>query len=203
VRDAPSPADRTAAAAPGRAIDALPPPLDPPSARMASAHQPSSFARYRWVLALCVIGAAGVVLVAAFQRSHSLPRASGTTITHTSTPTTTTTPTSTTTPTTTPSLPVAPQPSASAAADALVGAWSTGNRPVALSVATQGAVDTLFAVPYPGGLADSRGCSTGTPTVTCSYGPPGGGDPSDPIYLVTVSVLPNGTWYISGVQIER
>lgn len=106
-----------------------------------------------------------------------------------------------TTTTTAPAIPVAPQPSAEQAADALVANWAAGNRPVALSVATQGAVDTLFAVNYTSGLAIDRGCSDGAAPVTCTFGPPGGGNPDDPIYSLTVAQAPNG-WYVSSVTVE-
>ena len=119
---------------------------------------------------------------------------------HTSTPTTTTTQRSTTT-TTTVALPVAPQPNAQAAADALINSWATGNRPQALSVATAAAVTTLFAAPYANGLVNSRGCNS-NPPIVCAYGPPGGSDPSDPLYQLQLTNIPTG-WYVSSVQIDN
>jgi hypothetical protein len=103
--------------------------------------------------------------------------------------------------TTTVALPAAPQPSAEAAASALVSSWATGNRPQALSVATPAAVATLFAAPYTAGLAIDRGCNSNIPIV-CTFGPPGGSPPTDPLYELGATALPNG-WYISSVQINN
>lgn len=121
-------------------------------------------------------------------------------------PTTTVMPTTTTTTapaptTTTVAIPVAPQPTADDAASALVSGWATGNKPKALSVATAPAVATLFAAPYKSGLAVDRGCSDGTPPVTCTFGPPGGASPNDAIYSLTVAQTTAGKWYVSSVQI--
>jgi hypothetical protein len=96
-----------------------------------------------------------------------------------------------------------PQPSPQAAADALVGAWATGNRPAAAAVATPAAVRALFAVRYPGaGLANSRGCSAAFPPIVCTYGPPGGGSPGDPVFDVYLRQTPHG-WYVSSVMPEN
>lgn len=118
-----------------------------------------------------------------------------------------TTPTTTTTstvaaPTTTAAPPAAPQPTAEGAAITLVGDWASGNRAAALMVATQAAVAALFAHAYRSGLVDDRGCSAGSPPVTCTFGPPGGGDPNDPIYQLSVIQAPAGTWYVDTVQVE-
>jgi hypothetical protein len=105
--------------------------------------------------------------------------------------------------TTAPVTPVAPQPSADVAANAFINFWASGDKPDALRVATAQAVNTLFAVPYPGGdLAIDRGCSTGASPVTCTFGPPGGADPNDAIYSLSVTELPNGYWYVSSAQME-
>jgi hypothetical protein len=104
--------------------------------------------------------------------------------------------------TTTLALPTAPQPSAEAAASALVSKWSTGNRAAALTVATPAAVGTLFAAPYTAGLADDRGCSTAFTPIVCTFGPPGGASPNDPIYQILVS-QGTGGWYVSSVKIEH
>ena len=101
--------------------------------------------------------------------------------------------------TTTVSIPAALQPNADAAATALVSSWSTGNRAAALSVATPAAVDALFAVPYPSGQAQDRGCSTAFLPIVCTFGPPGGANPNDPIYEIYVSQTPGG-WYVSSVR---
>lgn len=133
------------------------------------------------------------------------PSGSGTTAPNATTTTTTTLP-PTTPPTTAPptppttALPVAPQPSAAQAAAALVAGWSAGNRPFALSVAVPSAVDTLFAVPYPGANAVFRGCSEAFPPLVCTYGPPALG--SGTLFEIYVSQVPNGGWYVSSVVVE-
>jgi hypothetical protein len=104
--------------------------------------------------------------------------------------------------TTTTSLPTAPRPGAEAAATALISSWATQNRAAALTVATPAAVTTLFAVPYTDGLAEDRGCSTSFTPIVCTFGPPGGASPSDPIYQVSVSQSPGG-WYVSSVKLEN
>ena len=104
--------------------------------------------------------------------------------------------------TTTLALPTALQTSAEAAAAGLVSSWSTGNKPAASTVATPGAVATLFAAPYSSGLAVDRGCSTSFTPIVCTFGPPGGASPNDPIYQVLVSQAPGG-WYVSSVRIEN
>ena len=104
--------------------------------------------------------------------------------------------------TTTTALPTTLSPSAVAAASALVSAWSTNNRSAALEVATPTAAATLFGVPYTGGLAIDRGCSTSFSPIVCTYGPPGGASPTDPIYQIMVSQAQGG-WYVSSVKIEN
>ena len=154
-----------------------------------------------WViLALVAMAGTGLLLLPGDQpRSLSPPSASSTTA---SVPPTTTT-TGPLPTTTAPSVPVAPQPTPEAAARALMSGWARADRPVALSVATPGAVDTLFAVPYPNGLAFDRGCSSATSSVVCTFGPPGGANPNDPIYSLTVVQTPAGTWYVSDAQIQH
>lgn len=104
--------------------------------------------------------------------------------------------------TTTLALPTALQPGAEAAATALVSSWGTGNKAAALTVATPAAVTTLFAVPYANGLAIDRGCSTSFVPIVCTFGPPGGASPSDPIYEIDVSQAAGG-WYVSSVKVEN
>jgi len=108
--------------------------------------------------------------------------------------------TTTVVPSTTSTLPVAPQPTAEDAADALVAAWASGDRAQALTVATPAAVDALFAVAYPKGLAIARGCSTAFPPIVCTYGPPGGGPTTAAIYQLSVSQGPGG-WYVGTVEV--
>jgi hypothetical protein len=106
-----------------------------------------------------------------------------------------------TTSTTTTTLPAALQPTAPAAAAALVAAWAARNTLQALTVATVKSVEALFAAHYSPGLAIDRGCSTAFPPLVCTYGPPGGAPPTDPIYEIYVSTTPGG-WYVSSVQID-
>ncbi len=115
---------------------------------------------------------------------------------------TTTAPARRTTTTTTIIVPVpsALKPDAESAATALVSSWSTGNRAEALTVATPSAVAALFAVRYPTGLAEDRGCSTSFMPIVCTFGPPGGADPNDPIYEIYVLQAPGG-WYVSSVKV--
>jgi hypothetical protein len=97
-------------------------------------------------------------------------------------------------------LATAPQASPDAAAARLIGAWAAGDHPTARSVATPGAVATLFAVAYPGqGLAVSRGCSSTFVPIVCTYGPPGGASPTDPVFEIAVSQSAGG-WYVSSVR---
>lgn len=143
------------------------------------------------VMALCVLGLAYVHLLDHSGDGHSAqaaPRKTTTTLAHVTT-------------TTAAVLPSTLSPNAEAAATALISSWSTNNRSAALTVATPTAVGTLFGVPYPGGLAIARGCSTISPIV-CTYGPPGGASPTDPIYQIKVSQV-GGGWYVSSVKIEN
>jgi len=114
----------------------------------------------------------------------------------------TTTTSSTSRTTTTMALPTALQPGAEAAATTLVSNWAAGNRTAALTVATQAAVTTLFAVPYASGQALDRGCSTSFTPIVCTFGPPGGASPTDPIYEIDVSQTAGG-WYVSSVKIDN
>lgn|GEM_PF-3525500 len=164
--------------------------------------------RSSWVVVcLAVLTVVGVLLAELGKPASSNVRDSTATTqtprTAAAAPTTTFAPTTTMAPTTTvaPTIPVAPQPTADKAGIALVANWAAGNRTVALSVATVAAVDTLFAISYPRGLANDRGCSDGTPPVTCTFGPPGGANPNDPIYSLTVQQVPAG-WYVSSVTVQ-
>jgi hypothetical protein len=107
-----------------------------------------------------------------------------------------------TTTTTAAPLPTALQPGAEAAATALVSNWAAQNRTGALSVATPAAVTTLFAEHYAAGLAVDRGCSTSFVPIVCTFGPPGGASPTDPIYQISVSQAAGG-WYVSSVKVEN
>ena len=107
-----------------------------------------------------------------------------------------------TTTTTTLALPTALQAGAEAAATALVSSWSTGNKAIALTVATPTAVADLFASTYTNGLAIDRGCSTTFMPIVCTFGPPGGASPTDPIYEIDVTKAAGG-WYVSAVKVEN
>src|SRR6202050_4365847 len=104
--------------------------------------------------------------------------------------------------TTTQALPTALQPSADAAANALVSNWAAGNRAGALTVATEPAVVALFAAPFASGLAIDRGCSSTFQPIICTFGPPGGASPTDPSYEISVTQAAGG-WYVSSLKIEN
>jgi len=104
--------------------------------------------------------------------------------------------------TTTTSLPLALKPNAETAATALVQAWATGNRLAALTVATPAAASALFSNPYSSGQAIDRGCSTSFSPIICTFGPPGGASPTDPIYQISVTQAPGG-WYVSSIKTEN
>ena len=104
--------------------------------------------------------------------------------------------------TTTTPLPLALKPNAEAAATALVQSWATGNRLAALTVATPAAASALFSNPYSSGEAIDRGCSTSFSPIICTFGPPGGASPTDPIYQISVTQAPGG-WYVSSIKTEN
>jgi hypothetical protein len=148
---------------------------------------------YAVVLGLLAVSVVGVVLV------HVTHQGNASVAPVTSAPTTTT---SDATTTTTAAHPASLSPSAAAAADALVSSWSKNDQAGALTVATTAAVTTLFGSPYASGQAISRGCSTSFMPIVCTYGPPGGASPTDPIYQVMVSQT-DGGWYVSSVRKEN
>jgi hypothetical protein len=162
----------------------------------------------RSLRAAAVVAVLGVTATACSTPKATSPTTAPTT-TAASTPIQTIPPASSTTTTTTAAAPTttaavvppAPQPSAEAAADALVSYWSSGNRTTALRVATPQAVATLFAVKYPSGLAINRGCTDAFPPLICTYGAPGGGPVNAPIYQLYETQAPGG-WYVSSVQIQ-
>ncbi|HUC15488.1 MAG TPA: hypothetical protein VMS00_13640 [Acidimicrobiales bacterium] len=89
-------------------------------------------------------------------------------------------------------------PTSSQAAYAIVGAWSEGNRKLALADATPSAVSALFAHAYPPGGPQYRGCSS-----------PPGNQPSicvwrsgNALLSLTVSPFPKG-WAVTGAQLEN
>lgn len=143
-------------------------------------------------LAVVVISA----LVLAIQHFDSKPHHpsanSGVSTTTTTGPTTTTAP----------PLPTALKPNGADAAAALVSAWASGNRAEALTVATPAAVNTLFAEHYSSGLVIDRGCSMAFSPIVCTYGPPGGASPTDPIYEIDATQVASG-WYVSSATMEN
>ena len=154
------------------------------------------------------IGLAAGLATAAVGCGHSASPSSVVTLPPSSTAPATTTPATTarTTPRTVRSAPTtalvvaAPQPSPDLAAAQLVGAWAAGNRARAASVAAPQAVATLFAVPYPGSsMTISRGCSSEFAPIVCTYGPPGGASPADPVFEIYASQTAGG-WYVSAVK---
>jgi hypothetical protein len=183
-----------------------PPGIDAPFAEKSGADEPVSSKRtqvgrpfgrtvklaYIVVFALLALSALGLLYV------HVKP--SGGHPANTIGPTTTTSAPATTT-TTTP-LPTALKPGAEDAATALVSNWAAGNRVAALTVATPAAVTALFTTPYTSGLAIDRGCSTSFSPIVCTFGPPGGASPTDPIYEIDVTQAPGG-WYVSSVRTEN
>ncbi len=179
----------------------VPPVTDPADHRSALGDEnsgPEALSRprkiaYGVVFALLALSVLGLVYV------HLRPTG-GAHSTDAAAPTTTSLAPRTTT--TTLALPTALQPSSNAAATALVSSWSTGNKPAALTVATPAAVTTLFSEPYTSGLAIDRGCSISFLPIVCTFGPPGGASPSDPIYQIDVSQAAGG-WYVSSVRIEN
>jgi hypothetical protein len=116
----------------------------------------------------------------------------------TSLPTTTSTAVSTTTI----ALPSALKVSAALAAADLISSWASGNRAEALTVAAAPAVATVFAGHYTRGLVIDRGCSVAFSPIVCTYGPPGGASPTDPIYQIDV-VQALGGWYVSSATIDN
>jgi hypothetical protein len=82
-----------------------------------------------------------------------------------------------------------------------VGYWASGNRASAARVATSQAIATLFAVPYPSGLAINRGCTSAFPPLICTFGAPGGGPTNAPIYQL-YELQAAGGWYVNSVQIQ-
>jgi hypothetical protein len=150
-----------------------------------------------YVVVLTAMVASGIALVAVHVGGKGHPTASPSS-------TTTTKPATTTSvePTTMVPLPSALQPSATVAAARFIGSWAAGNRAEALTVGTTAAVSTLFAAHYSSGLVIDRGCSVAFSPIVCTYGPPGGAAPTDPVYEIDVLQAPAG-WYVTSVTIDN
>ena len=101
--------------------------------------------------------------------------------------------------TTTVYAPSAPATSAEGASDALLGAWERGDRAAAGAVAAPAALQALFAAP--GRPLQFRGCSDGTPPLTCTYADRSGAGGT--LYQIDASPTAAGRWYVSAVQIEQ
>ena len=158
----------------------------------------SRTARVAYTLVLAAMAASGVALLATHLgggKGH--PSASASTTT-----TATSTVTTTAVPTTTAPVPSAPKPTAALAAASLISSWAAGNRAAALTVGTAPAVAQLFAGHYASGLVITRGCSDAFSPIVCTYGPPGGAAPTDPIYEIDVVQAPAG-WYVTSVTINN
>ena len=174
----------------------LPRPLDAAEQALST----SKSAKAAYVVVLTAMAASALALaVVHFTHSGNAPSPGAVASTSTtSLPTTT----STAAPTTTLPLPAALQPSAAVAAADFISSWASGNRTEALSVATAPAVATLFAGHYTRGLVIDRGCSVAFSPIVCTYGPPGGAAPTDPIYEIDVMQAPGG-WYVSSATINN
>ena len=122
--------------------------------------------------------------------SASKPTASAPTTTAPSPPTTVAPPTTTT------YAPSGPQASPYGAASRLIDDWSTGNRAAAASVAAPAAVQTLFAIAYPAGWIQYRGCTaSSTDPGTCTYR----NTETNGLYEITVTRAAAPGWYVSAV----
>lgn len=100
--------------------------------------------------------------------------------------------------TTTVYAPTAPQQSPGDAAAALIQNWAAGDRAGAAGEATPGAVATLFAIPYPAGYLQPRGCTAGSVNPgTCTYR----NTETEGIYEIGVAHGPAG-WYVVSVTPE-
>jgi hypothetical protein len=172
--------------------------LEPAESAEHAAPLTSTPAKAAYIIVLAIMAVSALALVVVHLVGHRTPTRSATTSTTTSAPKATT---STNAPTTLPP-PAALQPSAAIAAADLISSWADGNQAAALSVATAPAVATLFAGHYTRGLVIDRGCSTTFVPIICSYGPPGGAAPTDPIYQISVSQATGG-WYVSSVKINN
>lgn len=94
--------------------------------------------------------------------------------------------------------PTAPQPSPDDAAARLIDDWSAADRAGAAAIAAPAAVQTLFAVAYPAGWIQPRGCTAAsTNPGTCTYR----NTETNGIYEITVNRIPAG-WYVSAVTPE-
>jgi hypothetical protein len=107
-------------------------------------------------------------------------------------------PVATTVPPTTAYSPPDPASTPDGAAGDLVDDWSSGDRAAAAKVAGPAAVATLFAIPYPAGYLQDRGCTAASSNPgTCTYR----NTETDGIYEIGVTQVSSG-WYVSSVTSE-
>jgi hypothetical protein len=77
-------------------------------------------------------------------------------------------------------------------------AWAAGDRAAAGEVAAPGAVATMFAIPYPAGYIQPRGCTDASVNPgTCTYR----NTQTNAIYQIAVSHAGTG-WYVTMVTVE-
>jgi hypothetical protein len=153
-------------------------------------------ARARIGPSLVTAGVIAVLLLAGCGGASSSPTTTASTTTAPAVTTTTTTTVATTT--TTVYAPTDPQSSPDAAAAKLIGDWATGNKAEADQVANPASVSTLFAMSYPTGAVQDRGCTLSSVSPgTCTYR----NLDTDGIYEITVTDGPSG-WYVSAVTSE-
>lgn len=183
-------------------VAVAPPPMPAPrpvDGRVHPVPMTSRPAKVAYVVVLAIMAASALALAVVHFTQDGKPAGSSAAST---TSTTSTTSSLRTSSTTTPPLPAALQPSAAVAAADLISSWATGNRAEALSVATAPAVATLFAGHYTPGLVIDRGCSVAFSPIVCTYGPPGGASPTDPIYEIDV-IQALGGWYVRSATIDN
>jgi len=157
--------------------------------------------RYAFLVVLVAMAASALILAVQHLEGHGPPPSAASTSSTSNSSSTTLPGRASTGGTTTVALPAALKPTPPEAAAAFIASWATGNQTEALSVATPSAVATLFAGRYTPGLAIDRGCSVAFTPIVCTYGPPGGANPTDPIYEIDVVQAPGG-WYVSSVRIN-
>jgi hypothetical protein len=171
-------------------------PLRPPDPARHPGPVISKPAKVAYIVVLAAMAVSGVALLAIHLGGKSHPDAAASTTTTTRAVTTTSA-----APTTTVAIPSALQPSAALAASRFIGSWAAGNQAEAATVGTESAVSSLFASHYTAGLVIDRGCSQAF-SIVCTYGPPGGASPTDPVYQIHVAQAAAG-WYVASVVIDN
>jgi hypothetical protein len=152
-------------------------PLRPPDPARHPGPVISKPAKVAYIVVLAAMAVSGVALLAIHLGGKSHPDAAASTTTTTRAVTTTSA-----APTTTVAIPSALQAEAA-------------------TVGTESAVSSLFASHYTAGLVIDRGCSQAF-SIVCTYGPPGGASPTDPVYQIHVAQAAAG-WYVASVVIDN